>query len=247
MNGISILMYHQVGKFPPMRTHRATYCDVDRFRRQMAWLRAARYHVLDMDQVADCLAGRRPIPPRAVALTFDDGYRNFLTHALPVLARHGFPAIVYVVPELIGQRAHWLAADGHPAPPLLDAQELRQLQRHGITIGSHNLLHQRMAGQPPARQYRHALDSKARLEDLLGTECAHFCYPYGSHDANALHAVARAGYRTAVTCQRATATPDFDPLALPRKAVSFGDTLPGVLWKIHAKHRPKQAPVRRAG
>ena len=245
MRGISLLMYHQVGKFPPMRSHRATYCDVDRFRRQMAWLRAFRYHVLDMDQVAACLSGARPIPTRAVALTFDDGYENFLTHAAPILERHGFPAIVYVVPTLLGRPARWLAADGHATPRLMDAGQLRELQARGFTIGSHNLVHERMAGQPPEVQYQTARDSKARLEDLLGRPCHHFCYPYGSHDAASLQALARAGYRTGVTCQRATATADFDPLALPRKAVSFGDSLAGVLWKLHAKHRPKRPPLRR--
>ena len=52
---------------------------------------------------------------------------------------------------------------------------------------------------------------------------------------------------TATTCERAPATPADDPLTLPRKAIAWGDTLPGVWWKIHVKNTPKHAIIRRAG
>src|SRR5574337_860160 len=67
--GINILMYHQVGPFleltGAMTAHRSTYCRVDRFATQMAWLARMGYTVLSMDQVRACLAGEAPIPPRA--------------------------------------------------------------------------------------------------------------------------------------------------------------------------------------
>ena len=93
-NGISILMYHQVGEFASMPRHRSTYCHVRRFRAQMAWLRRLRCHVLRMDDVLAALRGERPMPPRAVALTFDDGYETFYEYAYPVLHRYGFTAMV---------------------------------------------------------------------------------------------------------------------------------------------------------
>ena len=58
-------------------------------------------------------------------------------------------------------------------------------------------------------------------------------------------AAAAAGYATGVTCQRALATPAFDPLALPRKAISLGDDLLGFWWKVQFKHRAKGDAVRR--
>ena len=245
MRGITILMYHQVGRFPPMKEHRATYCDIGRFKRQMWYLHAFGYRVLSLDDVADIFENGRPIPPRAVVLTFDDGYRNFLTQAVPVLSRYGFPAIVYVVPSLIGKKAEWLALDGHPTPAMLSAEEILQVRKAGFDVGSHNLVHERMAEKPLERQIYEAEESKRMLEALLNEEVRHFCYPYGSHNADSLEAVERAGYTTAVTCQRAAATPDFDLLALPRKAISFGDTLPGFIFKLHAKNAPKHPPLKR--
>ena len=86
--------------------------------------------------------------------------------------------------------------------------------------------------------------SKQQLEALLDAEVRHFCYPYGSHDLTALEAVRRAGYRSAVTCQRAAATPAFHPLLLPRKAISYGDNLAGFFWKLAMKDAPKGEPLR---
>ena len=109
-NHISILMYHQVGDFPRMDAHRSTYCHYRRFAAQMAYLHRFGYHVLRLGDALDALRGARPIPPRAVVLTFDDGYENFYEHAYPALARYGFPAMVYLLSGFIGQDATWFAA-----------------------------------------------------------------------------------------------------------------------------------------
>lgn len=245
MSGISILMYHRIGRFGTVPNHRALFCDHRRFAAQMAYLKHMRYQVLSMDEVLNKLRGTEPLPRRAVALTFDDAYQDFLDYALPVLDRYGFPATVYAIADDIGKRAYWLAADRMEAAPLMDTSELRQIQAAGITVGSHSRAHRRLVELAPAEQTAQARDSRSRLEDILGTPVLHFCYPYGSHDAASLVAVEQAGYRTAVTCLRATATASFDPLALPRKAISYGDNLLGYFWKLQMKHRPKSEPLRR--
>src|SRR3546814_9797443 len=76
-------MYHQVGEFPAMQTHRATYCDHRRFATQMAYLKLFGYQILSMNEVAQCLHGIMDIPPRAVAPTFDDAYENFYEYLSP--------------------------------------------------------------------------------------------------------------------------------------------------------------------
>lgn len=245
MKGISILMYHQVGRFLPMREHRATYCDHRRFAAQMTLLSQFGYHVLSMDETLACLGGLRPIPPRAVTLTFDDGYDNFYEYVYPILQHHGFPAMVYLIADKVGQRADWLERDNHPPASLMGWQRIRELRRAGIDFGSHGLRHIHLAGQPQSVLEREMFDSRKRLEDGLGETVRHFCYPYGSHDLACLYAAAEAGYLSAVTCLRARATPEFDPLALPRKAISFGDDIFGFFWKLAVKHRPKGVPIHR--
>jgi len=240
MNRISILMYHQVGDFLPMQAHRATYCHHRRFARQMALLARFGYHVLSLDQALACLAGEQATPPRAVVLTFDDGYENFHQYAYPVLQRHGFPAIVYLLSGLIGGRADWLRDD--PAP-LLNATQIRELRAGGIDFGSHGVSHRRLAELDEAGMRDEIVRSKAELETLLGEAVRHFCYPYGSHNRAVVETTREAGYASGVTCLRASATPAFDPLALPRKAISFGDSALGFWWKVQMKHAPKAEPV----
>ncbi|ROQ92097.1 polysaccharide deacetylase family protein [Desulfosoma caldarium] len=245
--GINILMYHQVGEFAPMKAHRSTYCDHRRFAGQMAYLARFGYTVLSMDQVLACLRGEAEIPPRAVALTFDDGYENFYEYAFPVLKRYGFPAMVYLISGFLGRRASWFAMDGRDTPPLMSAERLRQLHREGIDFGSHSVTHVRLANEKTQRIREEVTRSKHKLEDVLGVPIMHFCYPYGSHDRRVVEAVAEAGYQSATTCVRAPATIADDPLTLPRKAVSWGDSLIGLFWRLHVKNTPKEAPIRRPG
>lgn len=241
-NQISILMYHQVGKFRPMRAHRANYCDRGRFSRQMALIARLGYRVLDLDSALACLAGRAETPNRSVVLTFDDAYDNFADAALPILQRHGFPATVYAISGWVGRRAQWFSKDpGRAVPTLMSAQRLREIHAAGMTIGSHTANHAKLGESSPDVQERELKDSKAALEDMIGEEVRHLCYPFGSFDAHSVRIANQAGYASATTCLRGIATPSDHPLALPRKAISYGDNLMGFWWKLAIKHAPKPA------
>ena len=245
--GINILMYHQVGDFAPMKGHRSTYCHYKRFARQMAYLARFGYTVLSMDQVLACLRGETPMPPKAVALTFDDGYENFYEYAWPVLQKHGFPALVYLISDLLGQPSNWFAADGRDTPPLMSAARVRQLRGEGVDFGSHTATHIKLSEQDTPRIREEVTRSKAALEDVLGEPVNHFCYPFGSHDLRAVDAVADAGYLSGTTCIRSPASVADDPLTLPRKAISYGDNLLGYYWRLHMKNTPKRPSIRRPG
>lgn len=244
---VHILMYHRVGDFPVrMPSHRGQYCDLPRFKAQMAMLKRLGFNVVSLDAAVAGLRGERPLPPRAVALTFDDAYVDFLEHAAPVLAEYAYPACVYAVAGMLGGRSEWVAPEGLAPAPLMDAAQLREVQAMGFTVGSHTMTHPRLARVESAQQLATELgDSRKVLEDVLGRPVDHFCYPYGSHDLRAVEAAARAGYVTATTCLRAVATPADDLLSLPRKAVHQGTTAFGVAWKLMARNHPKTPPIRR--
>lgn len=238
---LSILMYHQVGRFAPMRAHRANYCDAGRFERQMAMLAHTRFNVIGLDQALAGLQGQEPLPPRALVLTFDDAYAGFIDHVAPVLSARGFPAMVYAISDWIGQRMRWATpSPGRAEPLLMSADQLRGLRAAGIQVGSHGVSHRKLATLAPDDQARELRQSRETLEDLLGEPVEHFCYPFGSFDQETVRLAAAAGYRSAMTCLRGAATTLDHPLVLPRKAISYGDNLIGVAWKL-LKHRPKPA------
>lgn len=235
---VSILMYHQVGHFRSPKAHRASFCHVRRFRGQMAYLKLFGYSVISLEQAYRGLFEGEPLPQRAVVLTFDDGYENFREHAWPILQRHGFPATVFLVTELMGKTARWLTSKGD-STPLMSTETVRQLRREGVSFGSHALSHPRLSKIDPEQMRREVIDSKNVLEDILGEAVPDFCYPYGDYDARVRDTVAEAGYRLGLTCIRGAANTADNPFEIPRKAVSFGDTLPGYFWKLHMKHARK--------
>ena len=233
-------MYHQVGRFETPRRHRACYCDVERFRSQMGYLERFGYRVMGLGEALAALFGDGALPPRAVVLTFDDGYRNFREHAFPILRQFGFPATVYLVSGLLGGRAEWLDVDG-PKPALMDETEIRELHREGVRFGSHGVTHPRLSRLDETAAREEILASRRMLEDLLGEPVDHFCYPYGDYDDGVRRLVQSAGYRSALTCIRGAANEAENPLEIPRKAISYGDNLIGFMWKLHMKHARKAA------
>ena len=248
MTSVQILMYHRVGDFPGrVKSHGALYCHLPRFKAQMQMFKWLGYQVISLDDAVAGLAGKIMLPAKPLVLTFDDAYVDFLEHAAPVLKSHGYPATVYAVSSLVGTTSSWDAGIGPDPAPLMNAGQLREVQDMGFTIGSHSSSHLRLAEQSDERIHSELRDSKHALEDLLGRRVDHFCYPYGSHDLRCVEAAAQAGYLSGTTCQRGAATSQDDPLSLPRKAVSRGDSLLGLWWKLRFKDIPKHPAIRRPG
>ncbi|MCP4681366.1 MAG: polysaccharide deacetylase family protein [Desulfobacterales bacterium] len=243
MRKISILMYHQVGVFSNPKTHRATFCHVRRFKAQMAYLRHFGYDVISLQEALDALFEAGPEDGadqgHSVVLTFDDGYRNFMENAFPVLRKYDFPSTVFLVAGLLGKTAEWLARDGRFAPDMLDIEAVREMRAENVTLGSHTMTHPCLTRVDSAQRTRELRESKALLEDLLGEEIRHFCYPGGDFNAVVVEEARAAGYASGLTCIRGAATSGDDPLILPRKAISFGDSLIGYFWKLHMKHKKK--------
>ena len=246
MRKVSILMYHQVGKFKRPDSHRATFCHIRRFRAQMTYLHFFRYEVLSLSAALDGLLGKGDLPHHGVVLTFDDGYQNFREYAFPVLQRYHFPATVFLVAGLLGKDSRWLEEDGRFGASLMDRDTIRELRARGVVFGSHSLTHPFLTKIDRSGREEEIKDSKSALEDLLGEEVQYFCYPSGDYDAGVAEAVKDAGYAAALTCDRGSATVFDDPLTLPRKAISFGDSLVGFFWKLHVKHKKKPQKKRPA-
>jgi peptidoglycan/xylan/chitin deacetylase (PgdA/CDA1 family) len=165
-----------------------------------------------------------------VGLTFDDGYTDFLEHAVPVLARHGMTGTLYVVAGLLGGTNEW---DDGPRLPLLDADGVRAVAAAGHEVGSHTLTHTRLAGAGAASLHRELAGSRQVLEDVLQRDVPGFCYPWGVFDAGAAEAARTAGY------DHACVTGDYLPghrFALPRFYVAPSDGTPQLLAKLARHH-----------
>jgi peptidoglycan/xylan/chitin deacetylase (PgdA/CDA1 family) len=121
----------------------------------------------------------------------------------------------------------------------MDAPTLRDLARHGVEVGSHSRTHPRLSRLGPAEVADEVLNSKSVLEEALGGEVRHFCYPYGDFNEAVREAVEAAEYAGALTCIRGAANAADNAFEVPRKAISYGDSLMGYFWKLHLKHTRK--------
>src|SRR5262245_14211026 len=102
--GISILSYHSIDEYGtgisvPLWT----------FKKQMEALAEEDCPTFTMSQVGEHLRARRPFPPRAVAITFDDAFASVATLGAPIMLRHGFTATVYVITGMVGRATQWTA------------------------------------------------------------------------------------------------------------------------------------------
>jgi peptidoglycan/xylan/chitin deacetylase (PgdA/CDA1 family) len=156
--------------------------------------------------------------PGAVAITFDDGFRNFYEHALPALQERGFPATVFVVTGFCGGNNDWPSQpDKPPVPvlPLMTWSELREISAAGISLGSHTVTHPRLAALSEEHIEEELRTSQTQLEDRSGARATTFAYPYGESTPRVQDA-ARRHYRIACGTKLAHVSSDSDAADLAR-------------------------------
>ncbi|MFO1377436.1 MAG: poly-beta-1,6-N-acetyl-D-glucosamine N-deacetylase PgaB [Steroidobacteraceae bacterium] len=122
------------------------------FEQQLAWLRDAGYHFVSVDDVLADDAGRRPLPAKAVLLSFDDGYHSFYTHAFPILKSFHAPAVVALVGSWLDGTGDTVDFDGRRVPrsALMSWDEMRELSRSGLVeFASHSYgMHEGVVANP---------------------------------------------------------------------------------------------------
>ena len=252
---LRVLMYHKVNDLWPNPTTVPTSV----FDAQMTLLGELGYVPVSLDAVLEHYLRRAPLPPKAVLLTFDDGYRDNLQNAVPILRRHGFPAVLFVPIGFLD--------DAHPLPheeslrllgirnDTVDWEELHELEAGGVRIESHGIGHRPLSELDPAEATREIALSKLRLEERLGREVEAFAFVKGSlADYRPEHAslVQQAGYKVAFTSVSGANASSSDRFRLrrynvePYPARTFELVLAGACDLIAVKDTVTGTRVRRA-
>jgi len=219
---LPLLAFHSVEPLQPGDDPRYTMSP-EGFERLVFWLKANGYRFVSPEY--------SPAAARDVSLTFDDGYENFYTQVLPTLQSVNAKATVFVVSGQVGGCSAWDVSRGLRKRSLMTAAQLREVHRCGIDIGSHSVSHPDLTTLSDADLRREVRDSKAALEDLLGTAVTRFCYPYGCWDERVRAAVGEAGYQSAVTT-KAGVNLFGDPLLLCRSEIGDRDNVRSLRQKL---------------
>jgi len=232
-----ILMYHSISNMPRGTIMRSLHVHPKRFKFQMRLLKLLGYRGVSMTELKPYLTGKKS--GRVVGLTFDDGYKNNLTDALPILKQLGFSATLYIVSENIGGINNWDSSKGIPEKRIMDKKEVKEWINYGMEIGSHTQSHIDLQKCSNEIAFKEINQSKTDLENIFKITINHFCYPYGNFNKRILSIVKKAGYDTATTTIRGRSSTNDAILELPRVSITH-HTLPHLfLLKLFSSYEDR--------
>lgn len=203
---VPVLMYHSID-----HNDKVSKLSVspEAFEAQMKFLHDRGYNVVGLDKVALYLQKKEPVPPRTVAITFDDGFYNNYEYAYPVLKRYGIPATIFVITSKIGQ------------PGWVGWNDIEEMSASGlITIGSHTKSHLWLLSLNSRDALQELVDSKRILEARIGKAVDFLCYPIGAYDDRLIRLAKEAGYKAAVATNPGKLKPADEIYAIKRVRIS---------------------------
>src|SRR6267143_1024418 len=186
---VPILYYHYIRINPNPRDRAGFSLSTPpaMFQSQLQYLANHGFHVIALHDAVVAIKNHSGLPSRPIVLTFDDGYADFFTTAVPILQSHGFTATSFVISGRLG----WA---GFMTPNQVVAADSM-----GFTIGAHTVDHVALAAQAPARATWEMKQSKLTLEELLGHPVLDFAYPYGSFNPYDMTQAKSLGFETAAS------------------------------------------------
>lgn len=226
-NALPILMYHGISDEAELSS---AYYKVNTspavFDRQMAFLKERGYQTIALNEAVRLLNRRESVGAKRVVISFDDGYRNFYTHAFPILQKYGFSATMFLPTAYISTtRASFKGME------CMTWDEVRELRKAGIEFGSHTVTHPKLVQLNWSDVERELRDSKVELETQLGARVTTFAYPFAFPQAKALFvqkfgdALVENGYRCCLTTEVGRARPGDNVYRLKRLPVNTEDDM----------------------
>lgn len=216
-----ILMYHSIAN-EPLPKLKGLRVSIKTFEKQVAYLAKHGYHSLTL---AEMIERKNDIPPKTVVITFDDGYKDNLTNALPILQKYNFKATLFLVIER--ENNDWAkyrkqSNQGviHTIEKLSNNDVTKLLQSGLIEIGAHTLHHYNFQELSVEAKKEEIARSKESIEKNFGVPCKTFSYPFGLFTKDDDTLVQDAGFIGAVTTERRSVHLNKDSLyLLPRIAI----------------------------
>ena len=210
----SILMFHHIGDLPEGADdiRKGLTVSGTTFDSEMKKLKDGGYNVMTLNQLYDKIV--TGIPEKAVVLTFDDGYDDNSTVALPILQKYGFHGTFFIITSKVGLAEY------------MNEDQVKDLAKNGNEIGSHTVHHIGLDTVKGVTLNNEIQDSKTYLDKLLNQNTTSFCYPAGKFSDEAKADLIKDGYRIAVTTEASKGVFSTDNIyQVPRFRVNPGSSL----------------------
>ena len=215
---VPILLYHGVAE-DTEGPSAPWIIDPHAFADHLDALAAVGARPVTMHGLVDALDSGEPPAPGTVVLTFDDGFADFASGALPALVERGWPATLYVTTGAIGSTTTWLPENR----PMLSWSALDEIVAEGVEIGAHTMHHPQLDLLPPERARSEIVGSRSELQDRLGLPVETFAYPHGYHNRRVRGLVVETGFRSCCAVKHRFSSALDDRFALSRVMVRKGD------------------------
>jgi peptidoglycan/xylan/chitin deacetylase (PgdA/CDA1 family) len=189
-----ILGYHQFtqGDQPSKNIYSMT---ANAFAEEMKYLKDSGCHVVPLSQIVDYIEGKATLPPHAVAITVDDGYKSPVLYAAPILKQYGYPWTFFCYTDYVNSGSH--AASW---------QDLQELQSEGVDIECHSKSHpflSHKSGKSDAEYDQwltaETAGAKTILEQHLNKKIVYFAYPFGNYNKQVQDKLVASGYEAIFT------------------------------------------------
>lgn len=222
MTIIPILLYHSVSQEPEQWIARFAVSP-DTFAEHVELIANSGRTPMTVSDLCAAMRGLRPLPPRPVAITFDDGFADFFD-AATLLATHHIPSTLYVTTGALAGRGGRPPEMALPPAHMLDWSQLPELADLNVEIGAHSHTHRQLDTMSAATVSDEIRRSKAMLEDALGREAPSFAYPHGFNNAQTRRAVKAVGHSSACAVMNALSSASDDTFSLARLTVGAATT-----------------------
>ncbi|MFL5950787.1 MAG: polysaccharide deacetylase family protein [Gaiellaceae bacterium] len=221
---VPILMYHVIAPAPAGAAFPELFVRPADFAAQMDWLASHGYHAVTLHQVYEYWLRGTALPVRPIVLSFDDGTLGQHLHALPVLRRLHWPAVLNLKLNALKSRY------------TLPAWRVREMLAAGWELDAHTITHPDLTHVDDAQLWQEVHGSRVALQRLFHVPVDFFCYPSGRYDAHVVAAVRRAGYLGATTTNYDLARPR-DIYTLGRIRINGSDGVTGFASKLQSLTR----------
>lgn len=185
---IPILTYHSFGPKPAVKEssiqlqYRVTEAA---FESHMNYLADNGYHTITLNDLIQSQRTGKRLPEKSVVLTFDDGWKTQYEYAVPILEKYQFTGTFFIITNSIGAKAY------------MSGDEIKKLRSKGFEIASHTKSHPKLTQVTDEQLQDELVESKQKLEAILGEPITTLAYPYYAYDVRVVQAVTDAGYQGA--------------------------------------------------
>ena len=206
---IPVLLYHSVNDRAAAGERRWTV-STGAFASHIDAIASSGRIAMTITEIADALRGERALPPRPLAVTFDDGFSDTYEALVALLARN-LVSTIYITTGEVGTRGR------------LTAKQVAEIaQQTAVEVGAHAVRHRRLDELDDRTLDEEVRGSKMQLEALVEWSVRSFAYPHGAYDRLVRRAVVDAGYRSAAAVKNALSHDRDDPFAVARWTVTAG-------------------------